>query len=164
MTMINFKQSKNIRDYKTLISGLHADFGDNFYEAIKCWCKENEDDEFWEVWLVKNDNKTIGICGLYSLEAGTKNLWLGWLGILSKYRNNGIGKELMQFLYAEANKVGCKHMYSYVDYKGKPLSFYHREGFKQLGSVREFLNTTKMKNIDKEMFEDMRDHVIVKKL
>jgi ribosomal protein S18 acetylase RimI-like enzyme len=84
--------------------------------------------------------------------------------IIPKHRNYGCGKEVMQFLYEEAKKVGCKELLSYVDKEGKPLSFYKREGFEILGTVKEYLEANKMDKIDKNDFEDENDYVIKKLL
>lgn len=166
--MIKFFQSRNIRQFKCLTDGLIADFGPAFKETVKMWCKRVDDGKFWEVWIVKKDKETIGICGLYSLDFDTKELWLGWLGILPQHRNNGIGKEVLEFLYSEAKKVKCKRINSYVDQEGKPLSFYYRNDFKRIGTVKEFLKKKRLTKMDAatfaENFEHLEDHVITKKI
>jgi len=160
---MKFIQSRNIRQYKCLTTGLMADFGESFKETMKMWCKCVDDGKFWEVWLIKNDKKeTIGVCGLYSLDFDTKELWLGWLGILPQHRNKGEGKEVMKFLCSIAKEAGCKKINSYVNKEGKPLSFYYREGFTRIGSVKEYLKKKRIKFNDN--FEDIEDHVITKKL
>jgi GNAT superfamily N-acetyltransferase len=100
------------------------------------------------------------MCGLYSLEKNsTENLWLGWFGILPKYRSTGIGGIALEKMTEVARVLGCKALHSYVDESGKPLKFYYRHGFEKLCSVREFLEKTKA---DPSDFEGMDDHVIRK--
>jgi GNAT superfamily N-acetyltransferase len=94
----------------------------------------------------------------------TKTLWLGWLGILKKFRNKGLGKEVMKLLYAESKLVGAKTLNSYVDKEGKPLSFYYREGFTRIGSVVDYIKKKRLKKSELENFENIEDHVITKKL
>lgn len=160
---MTFIQSRNIKDYKGLIKGLYEDFGSSFEHTMKIWCKGFDDGKYWQVWLVKDDrDKTIGICGLYSLDFSTNNLWLGWLGIVPKSRNKNLGKYVMEFLYSECLNVGCKNLYSWVDKNGKPLNFYYREGFKSIGSVKEYLE--KKPKIDRSEFKNLKDHVIKKRL
>lgn len=147
--------------------------------TILQWCKLASDPyegtgRFLEVWLIdKRFNgqiiekhytyKTIGLCGLYSLTPNnTDKLWLGWLGIIPRHRNNGHGKDIMKFLYEEAKKVNCKEILSYVGKEGKPLNFYKREGFEILGTVKEYLASDPLATLND--FEDENDYVIRKKL
>jgi N-acetylglutamate synthase-like GNAT family acetyltransferase len=162
--MITFFKTYNIRQFKSLIEGLMADFGEPFKETMKAWCKKIDDGKFWQVWIVKKDKEIIGVCGLYSMDFKTKTLWLGWLGILKKHRNKGLGKDIMSILYVEAKNVGATTLNSYVNKEGKPLSFYYREGFQRIGTVSEYLKKKKLKKSEAENFENMEDHIITKKL
>jgi len=167
--MITFIQSRDIKDFRPLIDTLIPDFGTAFLYTILQWCGLATDTEietkFWEVWLIKEDNNVIGICGLYSLNPdNTDELWLGWLGLIPNKRNSGLGKKIMSHLYKESYFVGCKSIYSYVDEEGKPLTFYKREGFEVLGTVREFLKNNNLSYIDGDDFESPDDWVICKKL
>ena len=184
---IYFTQSQDIKEYRPLISSLIPDFDYVFLHTILQWCDladdPYKDKQFWQMYLVKEKNdrealietlkivgknfkpkhSTIGMCGLYSLVAGsTEQLWLGWLGIIPKLRNKGLGKDVMQFLYTEANKVGCKELMSYVDKDGAPLNFYKREGFEVLGTVKEYLKKYNKSKIDGSDFESQDDIVIRK--
>ncbi len=164
---VNFIQSRDIKEFSPIIRPLLPDFGAAFCQTILEWCKLMDDayDNFWEVWLVKDKNKTIGICGLYSLNGeNTDELWLGWLGLVPEYRNKNIGKTIMQHLYKQANDVGCKKIFSYVDKEGKPLSFYKREGFEIIGTVGQYLYDNKLSKIDGDEFESMDDFVIMKEI
>ncbi len=164
--MIKFKQSRNIYDYSNILNGLLADFGAPFCQTVLQWCKiiDYNPSNYWEVYIVEKDDSTIGICGLYSLDESTEELWLGLFGILPELRNQKIGKDVMKFLYAEAEKLGCKRIMSYVDQGGKPLSFYKREGFDVIGTVDKYLKDNSMRQIDGEEFESLEDFVILKKL
>jgi GNAT superfamily N-acetyltransferase len=173
MNKLIFKQSKDIKDFRSLIDTLIIDFDYVFLYTILQWCGLANDpnyskDQYWEVYLYSTKEKPddiIGICGLYSLEPhDTKELWLGWLGIIPTMRNKGYGKEVMQYLYDIAKSVGCKEIMSYVDKDGKPLTFYKREGFEVLGTVEDFLKESNMSKIDGDSFEDPNDFVIRKYL
>ena len=114
--------------------------------------------------LIKENKKTIGICGLYSLDENSKDeLWLGWFGIIKEYRSKGHGSDVLKQLEIKAKEANAHTIYSYVNKKGKPLDFYYRNGFKRVGTVKEYLEKTKFK-FDKENFEDLDDHVIKKKI
>ena len=161
-------QSKNVYDYEPIFEGLIADFGYFYYHAILKWCgilkkTKEEEGRFWEVFLIKNKEEIIGICGLYSqYQNSAEELWLGWFGILPDKRNSGIGAIVLNKIEAEARKVGCKRIYSYVDVAGAPLNFYYRNGFKRTSSVGEYLALHP--EVSKENFEKMDDYVIVKEI
>ena len=48
-------------------------------------------------WLVYKDDEIVGISGIYDYpELGEKNTaWLGWFGVLEKFRGLGYGKEIL---------------------------------------------------------------------
>lgn len=162
---ISYKNTKNIYDFVPIIEPLIEDFDKVFLDTVLIWCKimsDDNDKRFWQVWLITSNNTPIGICGLYSLNNSTEELWLGWLGIVPEYRNKGLGVNVMNFLYSQARGLNCKRILSYVDKKGKPLSFYKREGFQIIGNVKKYLQSHK--NISLEEFEDLNDYIIKKEL
>lgn len=166
-------QSRKYSDYESLISVLEEDFGNMFHLTVSQWCAntgwskaELETDEYWQIWLLKHDGKIIGICGLYTIHPhDTKNLWLGWLGILPEYRNKNITKQyIMPHLYDTARSINCKFIMSYVDSEGRPLNFYYREGFKVISTVKDYCIINNMDYIDGSDFESPEDLVICKNL
>lgn len=112
---------------------------------------------FWEVWIIKQNNNTIGICGLYSLNNKVDTLWLGWLGILPALRNQKLGCYVLDFLKETAIKIGATKIMSYVDSNGKPLPFYIRNKFKVIGTVGDYI---KENNMDISDFENEKDYII----
>ena len=98
--MLYLLQTRNIENFKPVISSAYEDFGPAFSHAIMRWCRlaEDKDDNFWEVWLIKYDEVTVGICGLYSQTKDTKELWLGWFHVIPEYRNKLIGGKILNQL------------------------------------------------------------------
>ena len=161
---MRFFQSRSIKKFRPLIDALIPDFDYVFLHTILQWCRLADDDNqcFWEVWLIEDRKKVIGICGLYSLHGQkTEQLWLGWFAVLPELRGKGRGRKAMRHLYREAKKVGCKTIMSYVDKAGAPLSFYMREGFNIVGRVGTYV---KENSLDIKSFEDPADIVISKPL
>lgn len=162
--------SKNIHDFKPIFEGLVPDFGYSYYHTILVWCgiineisgHSKKGNKYWEVWLVKNDEDTvIGICGLFALLPNfTKELWLGWFGILPEHRNKGLGKDVLDWMKEKAKNAGAEKIFSYVDKSGTPLPFYFRNGFKRVCSVGEYLQQNPTVSSEDD-FEDLADHVIV---
>lgn len=135
-------QSKNIDDYKPILDGLKDVFDTEHFEATFYWCKMTIEKyyEYWEVYLIKWEDKTIGICGLYSLNKNsTEELWLTWFGLIPEYRNKGIGTLALEYMKIKAISLRCKRLMSYVEEEGKALPFYYRNGFKRISSVKEYL-------------------------
>lgn len=162
---IKLVKSVNVKDFKPIFEGLIDDFGYIYYHAILSWCGiiDRRKEKFWEVWLIKWDNETIGICGLYSQRKGdVSELWLGWFGILPDYRNCGLGAKVLGLMEKKAAKLGCERIYSYVDADGAPLPFYYRNGFKRVCSVKTYLK--KNRDLTMEDFESADDHVIMKQI
>lgn len=45
-----------------------------------------------DYYVVNYNDEPVGITGIYSYHEYPESAWLGWFGILEKYRNNGYGK------------------------------------------------------------------------
>lgn len=168
---LSFESTRVLSDFAPILKPLAQDFTAIFYQTMLVWCKiipsdNAQGDRLWEVWLVKIGNKPIGVCGLYTLKGATdtKELWLGWLGIIPELRNLGLGKQIMKHLYDSGKNFGCTKIFSYVDKDGLPLPFYKREGFEVIGTVSEYCAEQGLKNIDGDDFEDGDDFVISKQL
>lgn len=164
-TAIQCFKSKSIHEYKPVLEKLVDDFGYSYYHAILAWCgiiDNSTPDNFWEVWLVQFNGQVIGICGLYATEPHhTKELWLGWFGIVPEHRNKGIGAAVLDFLKKKCKYFHCTTLYSYVDKNGKPLPFYHRNGFSTQGTVADYIADKPhlLKNFE-DHFSDKADFVI----
>ena len=44
-----------------------------------------------DYYIVYNGDVPVGVTGIYSYHEYPETAWLGWFGILEKYRNNGFG-------------------------------------------------------------------------
>jgi GNAT superfamily N-acetyltransferase len=168
--MIVFKQTREIKEYRVIIDSFIPDFGHAFLHTILQWCRLAYDpfdktNQFWELWTINYRFSIIGICGLYSLNPkSTDELWLGWLGLIPKWRNKNNGPLVMKFLYDKAKEKGCKKIMCYVDKEGRALNFYKREGFEVIGTVRDYLYKNNLTQIDGFLFESPDDYVIQKYL
>lgn len=154
-------QSRNIYDYKPILEGLVDDFGYIYYEAILSWCGILDDTEFpdyWQVYLIKDNDVVVGICGLYGLNGvSVDELWLGWFGIVPDARNQGIGQIALDWMKQQAYSIGCKTLRTYVDVAGGPESFYLRNGFIKKCTVGEYLQ--QHPEYSPESFEEAHDNV-----
>ena len=119
---------------------------------------KRKENKFWEVWIAKENDKTLAICGLYSITPfDVSTLWLGWFGVLPELRNSNIGSEILNQLKEKAKEVGATKLMSYVDEDGKPLNFYKRHGFNVIDTVGNYVKSNSITMTD---FEDENDYVI----
>lgn len=63
----------------------------NYIEQINKDSYRKEQDYY----IVYLDETPIGVTWLYSYHEYPENAWLGWFGILEKYRNNGYGSTVL---------------------------------------------------------------------
>lgn len=93
------------------------------------------------VILAKLDSEIVGYCGLFErvIEYKERSIHLGGLGGLMtvpKYRNQGIGGEIVERALQELQDKGCDVAFLSVDTNGTMENFYHRYGF--LSMKQEF--------------------------
>jgi len=154
---IAFFQSRNIHDYKEVLVNLQNDFSQDHWEYILTWCKVIDNDaedfgKFWEVWLIEAGSRKVGICGLYSLKHhDTRELWLGWFGVLKPYRRSGIGSAAIDFMETEARRVGCRRLISYIQKGPQPLTFYKSNGFSEYPIFNVEVDDPQVMYISKEI-------------
>ena len=105
----------------------------------------NENDGFiWEIYFIQLDNKTIGIIELYApFEDKPNELWLGWFGIYDEYRNQGIGRIVIEKIIDIVKEKGEKKLKLYSSPKSKVNNFYKKNGFEPQGEVGEMLSKSK---------------------
>lgn len=46
--------------------------------------------------IVYIDDESVGVTGIYSYHEYPNDAWLGWFGIINKYRNKGYGKATLE--------------------------------------------------------------------
>lgn len=158
-------QSKNLNDYSDILKVFVDFFGNEFEKDIKAWCNNKKDNMpgFWEVYLVKqNDNKTVptavadlsaesfekavGITGLYSLDPYKNDeLWLGWFGVLEKYRSQGIGGCVLDKTFEIAKDKGAKELFVFTWSTNKAIELFEKKGFVKIGTANDFKDFQKRK-------------------
>ena len=89
----------------------------------------NYADDHVKYYLAKKDNNYVGITGIYYYDFD--NAWLGWFGILSKFRNRGLGRELLRKTVDLASTMNFKYMRLYTDFvdNHNAINLYEEEGF-----------------------------------
>jgi ribosomal protein S18 acetylase RimI-like enzyme len=114
----------------------------------------------------------IGICGLYSINDETKELWLGWFGFLKQYRGRKFGSGVLTYLKDIAMENSCSRLNVYVDKNNLgAINFYKNNGFKMMRSEGKVVNVGKYKKLKKNKianvdasFGNNSDLIMIKKL
>ena len=160
---ISLIQSKDLNDYSDILKEFDNFFGEEFEKDIKAWCNNKKDNMpgFWEVYLIKlNNNKIVGITGIYSLKS-VKNdeLWLGWFGVLKKYRNQGIGGNVLNKIFEIVRDKGAKELSVFTWNDNKAIELFEKKGFKDIGTANDFKDFQK-----KRKYFNLPNDIVLQKL
>lgn len=123
--------NSDYEQYKILINEFReTEFDENIFKEIYSLINKNSD-----IWVIEKNNEIIGtgtilyeykyirnICKLAHIED---------ICILQKYRNNGYGKILIDYLMNEAKKENCYKITLYCE--DKLEKFYIKSGLEKKG-------------------------------
>ena len=80
--------------------------------------------------IVYVNDEPVGITGIYAYNEYPDDAWLGWFGILDKYRKNGYGRITLEKTIELAKKKGYKFFRLYTDEYAKDAhKLYEKLGF-----------------------------------
>jgi len=91
-------------------------------------------------WLAKENNKYIGITGLYAYKLYPEDAWLGWFGVLEEERRKGYATKIFKQTMRLAEEKGYKNFRLYTDEidNANAVVFYEK-----MGMTREEYNNEK---------------------
>ena len=90
-------------------------------------------------WLAKNNNKYIGICGLYSYNDYPKDAWLGWFGVIKEERKKGFGTQILNDTINLAKNLEFETLRLYTDEIDNSIAI---KLYKKIGMISEIYNNT----------------------
>lgn len=97
-------------------------------------------------WVaVDAQEQVAGVTGLYVRHWDPESLWLGWTCVDQRVRGQGIGRQLVDFAIAEANRAGVHFLKLYTtDLADQEVAVqtYERRGFQRYRSVESRLHRT----------------------
>ena len=130
------------------------DFGDEFLLSMLHWCgigRRSKPLEYWQVFLVRSQNETVGVSGLYRQPGMPPDLcWLGWFAIRPKLRRRGLGSAAIDSLASHARTINCREIWVYTgadDHIAR--DFYISLGFEVIGPAHEWAHgkTTNLSDV-----------------
>lgn len=93
------------------------------------------DSNLGSIWLICYDNAIIGyiaLCYGFSFEYRGRDAFIDEFFIHEKFRNQGLGKKVLEFVKQEASYLGVKALHLEVDLENVAGNMlYHQAGFKE---------------------------------
>lgn len=135
--------------FKTIIE---SDFKEWNGESKKVWLSEQYSLEFWKnllktnlpVFVAFDGEKMVGFVAVESLTFGVA--YLGWVGVMTEYRKNGLGTEL----FREIEKWCMEHNIHKIELETqvkKLLPFFKKQGY-----VLEGIRKNSWQHLDNYLF------------
>ncbi|MBQ9791326.1 MAG: GNAT family N-acetyltransferase [Clostridia bacterium] len=88
-------------------------------------------------WLAKNNDKYVGICGLYAYKSAPKDAWLGWFGVIQDERRKGFGTQILSNTIQIAKNFGFHTLRLYTDEEANDTAI---KLYEKIGMIREIYN------------------------
>lgn len=111
----------------------------------------NKNVDYEKYYLVYNNDKVIGITGLYCKENiyETNSIWLGWFGVLPEYRRRGYGKNILldtiNMAINLSNKYPIKYFRLYTSERDDAIAL---PLYDKIMDIKEYYNNTDDCNYD----------------
>ncbi|MGD2073112.1 MAG: GNAT family N-acetyltransferase [Candidatus Thorarchaeota archaeon] len=91
-----------------------------------------------KIWVVEHESTVIGLSGLIIQDAEAE---VEPVVIKENYRNQGIGRALVNHIIQEAKKRNIRYLnVNPVARNVDALSFFHRQGFQTVGHIQLFID------------------------
>ena len=82
--------------------------------AYLCYIQhiQNNDPAYY---IVKDEDKVVGVSGIYVEPFEPNTAWLGWYGVREEHRKKGYGTKILEKTIEIAKELGFKHFRLYTD-------------------------------------------------
>lgn len=84
-------------------------------DILSSTTKQSDMYDFLQYFLMKVDDKFVGLCGLYSYKAYPTEPFFAWLGVLEEHRNHGYGSFAIKQMTEYAKERGFSNVRLYTD-------------------------------------------------
>lgn len=93
------------------------------------------------IYVLMDNGNIIGVIG-YSLDRyETRNYWLGWFYVHSKYQGKGFAKKLLRYVIQKLKSKGVRRLFvdtSSYEFYNKALTMYLNNGFRIEAVIRDY--------------------------
>jgi ribosomal protein S18 acetylase RimI-like enzyme len=106
-----------------------------------CWTHGLDDGRMY--YVSREDGRITGLVGLHHAIWGPEqNVWLAWFAVDPNCQGRGMGRQLLEAIERIAFDQGFRKLlvetYEHSDFD-QARRFYERNGFRQMGRVRDYL-------------------------
>lgn len=120
---ITFSTETAIEFFLPLINELQEELGERFSASMHNWCGIGERPyplPTWQVFLARNEaGEVVGLCSYYQQQGDLpEKYWIGWIGVLKRYRRMGIARKMLEFVRHEVEQRGGRELWVYTDQAG----------------------------------------------
>src|SRR3989338_7273989 len=130
------------KNFRVAIKIVRSCFKSKAYQKEVAWFYKTRMHGDWKktayllhYFVVYENRKPIGITGLYQLNKGDNEFWMGFFGVIPKERKKGLGRKILEKTIYMAKKRGCKKFSMWTSGKRAP-EFYINHGFKKRRPVK----------------------------
>lgn len=106
--------------------------GEDLKEALANICPPHQ--FLQKYWLAKDNDKYVGICGLYAYKSAPKDAWLGWFGVIENERRKGFGTQILSDTMQIARDLGFDTLRLYTDEEDNDIAI---KLYEKIGMIRE---------------------------
>ena len=151
----NVLRTEDIQYFLPLLKEM-TEFNERFLLAMLRWCgygrKRCIELAQWDVYVVFHLDQSIGVTGIYCEQGDpAERCWLGWFGIIPRYRRKKIGSYLFNSTCNIASEKGFSHLYIYTGgIDEAAISFYKSIGCYQLGFASDVFPHSKFDNFSRD--------------
>lgn len=106
-------------------------------------CRAHGLDDGRMYYAFRREGRIVGLVGLHHMIWGPEeNVWLAWFAVDPDAQGQGLGRKLLEAIERFAVGKGFRKLlvetYEHADFD-KARRFYDRNGFRQVGQVRDYL-------------------------
>ncbi|MDR0860834.1 MAG: GNAT family N-acetyltransferase [Candidatus Peribacteria bacterium] len=126
-------KTKDLQYFLPLFEGV-VEFKDMAFKSdILDYLQGNENPLFkmQEVYVIFDENEVAGISGIYQYTDTPEGLyWVNWLGVLPRFRRQGIGNFIIEDIYMRCKKRNADRIKVYTDdFNTVAIHLYEKHGF-----------------------------------
>ena len=136
-----FIVDRNVTSYEPLALELSDELGSRFRQSMANWSGIGTRPyplPVWQVYVTRDEtHNLVGVCSYYQQEDDPPGrYWVGWIGVLKRYRRSGKATEMWCRVRDEVMALGATQLWVYTD-SSDAEAFYRSVGMVSAGTFAE---------------------------